>query len=74
MATAILDKLLPRESLPVYVGGMLLANILIAWGTLQLLRSRALIERKRVAEPKPEATPPAKPKIAAPQPPSGATQ
>ena len=73
MTTAVLDKLLPRTNLLVYSLGMLLANIVIALITLQILRARAGSERKRVAEPKPAATPPPQ-AVAASQPPSGASQ
>ncbi len=62
MATAVLDKLLPRgpngEFTLAYVLGMLAMNVVIGWGTLQILRWRARSERKRVAEPKPVARPP----------------
>jgi NADH-quinone oxidoreductase subunit H len=79
MVTAIMDKVLPRDSLWIYYPGMLLANILIAWVTLQILRSQARVERKRVAEPKPVATPSQPPRVAAqatssaPQTPPGST-
>jgi len=58
MVTAILDKLLPHQNLPIYTLGMLLANLVIVWVTLQILRSGARSERMRVGEPKPVATPP----------------
>jgi NADH-quinone oxidoreductase subunit H len=76
IVTAILDKILPRDNLLIFTLGMLLANLVIIWITLQFLNSRARIERKRVAEPKPIATPqqsqvrPQTP-AAAPQPPGG---
>ncbi len=79
VVTALVDKALPRDNLWVYYLGMLLANVVIAWVTLQILRSRAHTERKRVAEPRPVATPDQPPVIArqatstTPQPPSGAT-
>ena len=41
----------------VYVVGMLLANVLVAWLTLSLLRKYAHLERRRVGEPRPVATP-----------------
>lgn len=61
IVTAILHKLF--EGLPYwqYVVGMLIANILILWGVLQLLRSRARLERAKVAEPHPIAVPPSTP-------------
>ena len=73
MVTAILDKLLPHQNLPVYTLGMLLANLAIVLVTLQILRSGARVERLRVGEPKPVATPP-QPAPAASQPTTGATQ
>lgn len=74
IVTAIADKLLPRDNLLVYTLLMLLVNIVIAWFTLQILRSRARIERKAVAEPRPVAMPPQPPAITATtgsQPPAG---
>ena len=58
ITTAILHKLF--EGLPYwqYVAGMLVANIIIFWVTIHLLRTRARIERTRVGEPLPVATPP----------------
>ena len=79
IVTAIMDKVLPRDNLWIYYPGMLLANIVIAWVTLQILRSQARVERKRVAEPKPFATPSQPPRVAAqatssaPQTPPGST-
>jgi NADH-quinone oxidoreductase subunit H len=79
LVTAIVDKALPRDNVWIYTLGMLLANVVIAWGTLQILRSGARTERKRVGEPRPVATPNTPPVVAspvtptAPQPPSGAT-
>jgi NADH-quinone oxidoreductase subunit H len=57
IVTAVLDKLLPRTNLWVYSIGMLVANVAIVWVTLLILRSRARVERKRVAEYSPIATP-----------------
>lgn len=57
VVTAILDKLLPRDPIWVYSLAMLAANLVIAWVTLQILRSRARTERQRVAEPGPIARP-----------------
>jgi len=79
VVTAILDKVLPRENLLVYTLGMLLANVLIVGITLQLLRSGARAERKRVGEQRPVAVPPEQPARIAqtttttPQSPSGVT-
>ncbi len=58
VVTAIFDKVLPREDMLVYVLGMVIVNLVMAWITLQIVRSRARIERKRVAEPRPVARPP----------------
>jgi NADH-quinone oxidoreductase subunit H len=80
VVTALMDKALPYDNLWVYYLGMFLANVVIAWVTLQILRSQARIERKRVAEPRPVATPSQPPKMSSPatssatQPPSGASQ
>lgn len=57
MVTAVMDKLLGQPGTFVYAAGMFVANIVIIWVTLSILRSYARIERKRVAEPKPVATP-----------------
>ncbi len=58
IVTAILQKVLVTSPYWLYVAGMLVANVLIAWITLLILRSRARTERKRVAEPRPVAAPP----------------
>ncbi|MFM8319696.1 MAG: NADH-quinone oxidoreductase subunit NuoH [Chloroflexota bacterium] len=61
MATAFMDKLLVQLGLPagglVYSLAMFLVNVLIIWGALAILRSYASAERRRVAEPKPVASP-----------------
>jgi len=57
IVTAISDKLLADASPPLYVAGMLGVNLVVAWGTLQVLRRTARHERRRVAEPKPAAAP-----------------
>ncbi len=77
IVTAIADKLVPRDNLLVYTLWMLLANIVIAWFTLQILRARARVERKTVGEPRPVATPPQQPNVmpsSASQPPAGTAQ
>jgi NADH-quinone oxidoreductase subunit H len=61
IVTAILDKLLSGFPYWIYVSGLLVANIVIAVVTVQILRSRARIERERVAEPGPIAMPPTPP-------------
>jgi NADH-quinone oxidoreductase subunit H len=57
IVTAILDKLFAGFPEWLYVVGMLLANLVMIWFTVQILRSRARVERKRVAEPGPIAAP-----------------
>lgn len=57
LVTAILDKLVAGAPLVVYVLVMLTANALILWMTQLILNRASLKERKRVAEPKPIATP-----------------
>ncbi len=57
IVTAILDKLFAGFPEWLYVVGMLLANLVIIWLTVQILRNRAKDERKRVAEPGPIASP-----------------
>ncbi len=61
VVTALLDKALVGVQPWVYVLVLLAANLVIAWVTLQILRSRARKERQRVAEPRPIARPPAAP-------------
>jgi len=58
IVTAILDKVIEGVSTPVYVISHLAANLIIAWGTVQLLRTYARFERKRVAEVRPVAVAP----------------
>ena len=50
IVTAILVKLLGGLPYWLYVTGMLLANIIIAAITLQILRTRARVERRKVAD------------------------
>jgi NADH-quinone oxidoreductase subunit H len=57
MVTAVMDKLLAQSGTVVYALGMLAANIVIIWVTLYILSTYAHLERQRVAEPKPVATP-----------------
>ena len=59
IATAILDKALAGSSTFVYTLSMLAANIIVAWLTILVLRRYARTERRKVAELKPIATPPA---------------
>jgi NADH-quinone oxidoreductase subunit H len=57
MVTAIMDKVLAGLTPVGYAIGMLLANIAIAWITILILNKYARLERKRVAEPSPIASP-----------------
>jgi len=57
MVTAIMDKVLAGLIPFGYAIGMLLANIAIAWVTILILNKYARLERKRVAEPGPIASP-----------------
>ncbi|MCK4977170.1 MAG: NADH-quinone oxidoreductase subunit NuoH [Anaerolineales bacterium] len=57
MVTAILEKVLINSPTLVYTSVMLGANLVIIWITVLILRSRARIERQRVAEVQPTATP-----------------
>jgi NADH-quinone oxidoreductase subunit H len=57
MVTAVMDKLLGQSGTVIYAVGMLAANIVIILVTLYILSTYAHVERQRVAEPKPIATP-----------------
>ena len=57
MVTAVLEKVLINYPTLVYTSVMLGANLVIIWITVLILRSRARIERQRVAEVQPTATP-----------------
>ncbi len=57
MVTAVMDKLLGQSGTVIYAVGMLVANIVIILVTLYILSTYAHVERQRVAEPKPVATP-----------------
>lgn len=57
IATALVQKLLISSPQWVYALGMVLVNLLIIWATLVFLRRHARLERQRVAEPKPIASP-----------------
>jgi len=58
MVVALLDKLMVGFPYWQYVAIMLTANIVLVLLTLNILRSRAKGEIKRVGEPRPVATPP----------------
>jgi NADH-quinone oxidoreductase subunit H len=57
MVTAVMDKLLAQFGTVIYAVGLLAANIVIILVTLYILSTYAHGERRRVAEPKPVATP-----------------
>jgi NADH-quinone oxidoreductase subunit H len=57
LATAVVHKLLSGYSQWIYTLGMVLMNVLIVWVTLVIVRRYAQVERQRVAEPKPFASP-----------------
>ena len=57
MVTAVAHRLLVDSTTLVYVLVMLGLNLLIGWITLHILRTRARVERRRVAEPQPFASP-----------------
>jgi NADH-quinone oxidoreductase subunit H len=61
LVTAVLHRLLVGLPDWQYVIGMMLANVILFWGTLYLLRRYARTERVRVAEPMSVAVPPASP-------------
>jgi NADH-quinone oxidoreductase subunit H len=58
IVTAFMDKMLPSpdESLLVYTGGMLAANLVLGWITLTILRRYARSQRQEVGEPRPVAS------------------
>jgi NADH-quinone oxidoreductase subunit H len=76
MVTAVLDKILPRAAdggiSLVYALGMLVANLVIGWIALQIVRATARTQRQRVAEPRPFARPPQP--VAAPENPAATAQ
>jgi NADH-quinone oxidoreductase subunit H len=61
MVTAIMDKVLGGSTMLVYSLGMLGANLVLVWLTLQVLRRLAREERVRVFESRPVAMPPEPP-------------
>jgi NADH-quinone oxidoreductase subunit H len=60
MVTAIVEKALSQTDATTLVRLLvhLLANVLIAWGTVEILRRYSRSERKRVSEPRPVAMAP----------------
>jgi NADH-quinone oxidoreductase subunit H len=57
IVTAIMDKVLVGVPNWVYTLGMLVANLVVGWITLIVVREYARIERKRVGEDRPVAAP-----------------
>ena len=57
MTTALLDKLLGEPGTLLYTAGMLVANLVIAWITLTILRYVSRGERQKVGEVRPTASP-----------------
>lgn len=57
VVTAILSKILENVAPAAYVILMFVANVLIGWVTLMILRRYARVQRQRVAEPGRVATP-----------------
>jgi NADH-quinone oxidoreductase subunit H len=53
VVTAVMNALLSGLDTWIYVLGMFLSNILIAWGALEIARSYSRKERERVEDPKP---------------------
>ena len=76
-ATAIMAKILPISNVWIYSIGMLGMNLIVILITLQILRARARVERTRVAEPGPVASPEyaltIHPSATNPQPPASST-
>ena len=61
LVSAVRDKLLGEPGTLLYMLGMLIANLLVVWITLTLLRTYARRERKRVGDERPIAIPDAPP-------------
>ena len=55
IVTAIMNALLSGLDTWVYILGMFLSNVLLAWGSLEIARSYSRKERERVEGPKPVA-------------------
>lgn len=53
MVTAVMNALLAGTPTWIYVLGMFLSNILVAWGALEVARSYSRKEREKVERPKP---------------------
>ena len=57
IVTALTDKILADQPYAVYIAGLLIANLVIAWITLSILRKYAQTKRTRVGEERPIASP-----------------
>ncbi len=57
LTIAVMDKLLGAPGTLTYTLGMLIANIVIAWIAISLVRKYFKLERKRVSEVRPVASP-----------------
>jgi len=53
IVTAVMNALLSGLNVWIYVIGMFLSNILVAWGALEIARSYSRKERERIEGPKP---------------------
>lgn len=58
VVTAVMDKVLGGDpTTPVYVFGMLIANLVVGWLTLSVMRTYAQRQRQKVGEPRSIASP-----------------
>jgi len=53
IVTAVMNALLSGLNVWIYVIGMFISNILVAWGALEIARSYSRKERERIEGPKP---------------------
>jgi len=56
MVTAFMNAVLPHDNTWLYIGGMFLSNVLIAWLALEVARSYSRREREKVEGPKQPVT------------------
>jgi len=52
MVTAFMNAVLPHDNTWLYIGGMFLSNVLIAWLALEVARSYSRREREKTEGPK----------------------
>ncbi len=57
MVTALMDKILGQPGTILYTVGMVVVNLAIVWITLRILRTYVRLERQKVGEVRPVATP-----------------